>query len=53
MEFDQFPKIPSLFCSFRERVLDEFGKELNEVFSAWELDLQKSREANEEMEVRK
>jgi len=34
----------------RERIIDEYGKELNDIFSAWELDLQKSREANEELE---
>ena len=39
------------FVITREKMQEEFGKQISSVFSQWESDIQKSKEAEEKLEV--
>ena len=38
---------------FREKIQEEFGKQIGSVFTQWEGDIQKSKDAEEKLEVRR
>ena len=43
--------MPNFLLQLREKMQDEFGKQISSVFTQWEGDIQKAKDAEEKLEV--